>query len=165
MCGCAPCGGVGSTGPRPNTAPPPPKPPPKPKQLAAGHATMEDLVAYLPYFANPDKNGSVFIVTLTGLAQNGAPPSEAAERAHVERLADLTASGTLAICGLTDQKEGFMVLLAASREEAESIVRADPLLQCDYYRGYRIIELFGPASADRPASARATSHPPPDKTD
>lgn len=153
MCGCAPCGGFGSTGPRPNPAPP--KAPPKPKTLTSGEATTADFVAYLPYFVNPTNGGGVFIVTLTGPPKDGTPPAEATERAHVERLADLTESGKLAICGLTSEKQGYMVLLANSRDEAEAIVRADPLVQADYYRGYHIIELFGPAPSDRPLSARA----------
>ena len=57
-------------------------------------------------------------------------------------LADLTAMAPLGhLRPGPIRKEGFRSL-AASREEAESIVRATCPYSEDYYRGYRIIELF-----------------------
>ncbi len=158
MCGCSPCGGVGGghPGPRPNTIPP--------KKLTAAitPASFPDQVYSLPFFANPSGGGGhVYIATLSEISTPDVPPKAELERAHVKHLADLTAAGHLAACGLTGENHGFLVLLAQSRQEAESLLRSDPLIEAKYYRTFELVELFGPAPSDRPhhASGGGQRHP------
>jgi uncharacterized protein YciI len=78
------------------------------------------------------------------------PPSNDIERAHLAHLTDLTTEGRLAASGLfASQDRGFMILISESRQEAETIVRGDPLIAYNYYKSFHVDEILSPNRDER----------------
>lgn len=169
MCGCAPCGGTpppkpprpdppdGGTPPKP-TPPDPPDPPPKnpnPDDPGSGGGLIGHRSSLIPHIGprnpgDPGPDRRIFHVVLSEPRQVGVSPPFSVERAHADHLLDLTATGQLLGCGLFETLDrGLMLINARSKEEAESLVHADPLLTSGYYSRVEIVELLSPAPAER----------------
>lgn len=63
--------------------------------------------------------------------------------AHVEHLKALSASGSLFLCGpLQDNNAALLIVVANSKEQAQSMMDADPFVKESYYEEYSLSELI-----------------------
>jgi len=72
------------------------------------------------------------------LAFDDAPQRLAARPAHRQRLAELHASGALVMAGPFADDSGALLVFAADRSEADTIVAGDPYYAVD---GVRVVGL------------------------
>ena len=72
-------------------------------------------------------------VVYVQLMEKLKPLDDAVIQAHVAHLKTLDEGGHLVLCGpFTDHPGGMIVLRAASRQEAETLAAADPLIAEGY---------------------------------
>ena len=112
-----------------------------------------------PYYDVSSKS-RVFWVTLFGREGNdlSQPPPREVETQHVRHLSALMDKGTLLSCGIFAALDrGFQLLRARSPDEAERLVREDPLIRSGFYTDYSVEELLSPNPWERPAAASVPS--------
>jgi uncharacterized protein len=62
---------------------------------------------------------------------------------HIEHLKRLKTKGQLQLCGpFTDDSGAFLLIQAASIQEAEALVKQDPFITNKYYESYEVHELI-----------------------
>ena len=139
LAGCAKDGSGES--PPPRTPPPPPPPPPPDGGTGGGDGGAgRRMMVY--YRIAPHQH--TFQVTFKDeSAEHKITRDQEIQTAHLEHLDTLRASGVLQQAGaFASGSGGMLILLAASRKEAESIVYADPLIQKGFYKSFDIVEIL-----------------------
>jgi uncharacterized protein YciI len=82
-----------------------------------------------------------FLVFLADKRRGGLTPELLGS--HVEHLKRLRAGGQLPLCGpLADDDRAVLLVRAATREEAVTLVSGDPLVSQRYYRSVEIHEML-----------------------
>ena len=62
---------------------------------------------------------------------------------HIDHLRALKAQGQLVLCGpFVDDSGAFLLLDAASVQDAEAIVKTDPFITQHYYQSFEVHELI-----------------------
>jgi uncharacterized protein len=82
-----------------------------------------------------------FVVMLSNKSRQGL--ARELLLAHIGHLRKLHAAGALVICGpFADGESALLILRTPDRQEAETIVKADPFIISGYYGSYALHEMI-----------------------
>jgi len=115
----------------------------KPDDGGLGPLGLADTIAGLTAGFQVDPARRIFLAVLSDKPSADLEPDKELRRRHLEHLAALTKSGKLDAAG-GGRTRGIQVLVAENKQEAEELVRTDPLIQEGYYKKYTVDEVTPP---------------------